>query len=269
MNKIILRVSILYLVIITTIALIIPFVPGFDPDSFDPDIIKEPEPPSIRHFLGTDDLGRDILLRCIYGARVSLSVGIVAVSIMVIAGMSIGLLAGYAGGWVDEIIMRLVDIFIAVPAIFLILIIQVLLKPNIYNVMVVIGLTSWAGISRLVRAEVMSIKQRPFVLAAKARGIYSFRLVIKHILPHTLNPVIVASMLGIGIAILSESVLSFLGLGVQPPQASWGNMLENSLSFMIDAPWMVFAPGFFITMTVLAFNFLGDGLRNILDPKEN
>ncbi|MFC1616694.1 ABC transporter permease [Candidatus Margulisiibacteriota bacterium] len=267
MKKKLLIFSICYLIIIAFLAIFVPMLPNVDANKFDPNYISEPEPPSIRHILGTDDFGRDVLLRCIYGARISLTVGLVAVSIMLIVGMTIGLIAGYKGGFFDEIVMRLVDVFMSIPTIFLILTIQVLLKPSIYNVMIVIGLTSWVGVARIVRAEVMSIKERPYILAARARGFSNFRLLLKHILPHTLNPVIVAMILSIGIAILIESTLSFLGMGVQPPQASWGNMLENSLSFMRDAPWMVFAPGFFITLTVLAFNFLGDGLRGIINPK--
>ena len=258
-----------FLLIIIMLALLVPMLPNFDPNIFDPNCIGEPSGPSLKHILGTDDLGRDIFLRSIYGARISLTVGLVSVGIMVFVGVFIGMLAGYFGGWADEIIMRLVDVFMAIPAIFLILTIQVLLKPNIYNVMLVIGLTGWTGVCRLVRAEILSIKERPFVTAAYARGISSVRVLLKHILPHALSPIIVAAMLGLGSAILTESVLSFLGLGVQPPHASWGNMLENSLAFMIDAPWMAIAPGVLISLTVLSLNFMGDSLRASLNPEES
>jgi peptide/nickel transport system permease protein len=165
--------------------------------------------------------------------------------------------------------MRFLDLLMAIPAIFLILTIQIILTPNIVNVMVVIGLTGWMGVARLVRAEVLSIKERLFVKALKARNVSEAKIVVKHILPHTAGPIIVAATLGIGNAILSESVLSFLGLGVQPPNPSWGNMLENSLAFMQDAPWMTIVPGAFITITVLAFNDLGDRLRYMLNAREN
>jgi peptide/nickel transport system permease protein len=258
-----------FLALIIILAIIIPMFSNLDPNGFDPNCIGEPAAPSIRHIFGTDDLGRDILLRLIYGARVSLTVGLVSVGIMIFVGIFVGTIAGYLGGWVDELIMRFVDVFMAIPTIFLILTIQILLKPSIYNVMFVIGLTSWTGVSRLVRAEILSIKERPFITAAYARGISHLRVLIKHILPHALNPIIVASMLGMGTAILTESVLSYLGLGIQPPHASWGNMLENSLSFMIDAPWMAIAPGVLISLTVLSLNFLGDFLRSGLNPRES
>jgi len=165
--------------------------------------------------------------------------------------------------------MRFVDMMMAIPTIFLILAIQIILTPSITNIMIVIGLTSWMGVARLVRSEVLSVKERVFITAARARGLGWRRLLFKHIFPHTLNPIIVAAMLGMGAAILTESVLSYLGLGVQPPHASWGNMLENSLAFMEDAPWMALIPGIMITLTVLALNFLGDGLRAKLNPREN
>ncbi|RAP32804.1 peptide ABC transporter permease [Candidatus Marinamargulisbacteria bacterium SCGC AG-410-N11] len=260
-------ISILFLAILAILAFLTPVLFSFDPNSIDLSSLGEPEAPSLRHLFGTDDLGRDILLRCIYGARISLLVGIVSVSISITIGVLLGVITGYLGGLYDEIFMRIVDIFMAIPTLFLILTIQIILEPNIFNVMAVIGITSWMGVCRLVRAEVLSIKERTFVTALKARSLNPITILLKHILPHTLNPVIVAAMLGMGNAILVESVLSFLGLGVQPPHASWGNMLENSLAFMRDAPWMALIPGTFITLTVLALNFIGDDIRSIFDPK--
>ena len=258
--------AISFISIIFLSGLIIPFL-GFDPLNINYDIMGTPQPPSWDHLLGTDDLGRDILLRCIYGGRISLLVGFVAVTISIIMGVFVGVISGYIGGVFDEIIMRFIDMLMALPTLFLILIIQVILEPDIINVMVVIGVTSWMGVARIVRAEVLSLKQREFILAARARGIKEFKILFKHLLPHSLNPVIVAAMLGMGGAILTESVLSFLGLGVQPPHASWGNMLENSLGYLRDAPWMALIPGILITLTVLSLNFLGDGLWLLLDPK--
>ena len=249
-------------------AIVVPVFSSVDPNAFDPNQIAEPEAPSLTHWFGTDDLGRDLFIRCVVGARVSLMVGFISVGISILIGIMIGLTAGYWGRWIDEIFMRFIDLFMAVPSIFLILAIQVLLTPSIYNVMVVIGLTSWMGVARMIRAEVLRIKSEPFVTACRARGIFGLRLVCKHMLPHTLQPIIVSAMLGMGAAILTESVLSYLGLGVQPPHASWGNMLENSLSYMGDAPWMAIIPGLLITLTVLSLNFIGDGLRAKLNPRE-
>ena len=200
----------------------------------------------------------------LYGARISLMVGFVSVGISLLIGVTIGLLSGFIGGVVDAIIMRLLDVLMALPTLFLILMVQVTLEPSIFNVMVVIGVTSWMGMARLVRAEVLSIKERVFVTACRSRGLPE-KTVYKHFTPYI--TVIVAAMLGMGGAILVESVLSFLGLGVQPPHASWGNMLENSLGFLRDAPWMALIPGILITLTVLSLNFLGDGLWLLLDPK--
>jgi peptide/nickel transport system permease protein len=261
------KLAVWFLGTIALLAFIVPLVSQVDPNFFDPLQVGDPQPPSLRHLFGTDDLGRDLLIRSIYGARISLMVGIVSAGISVLIGIIIGTVAGYVSGWVDELIMRVVDMFMAIPSIFLLLTIQIILKPSIFNVMVVIGLTSWMGVSRLVRAEVMSLKERPFVVAAHARNLGHFRVLFKHILPHAMNPIIVSAMLSMGSAILVESVLSFLGLGVQPPHASWGNMLDNSLAFMRDAPWMAYIPGILITLTVLAINFVGDGIRTGLDPR--
>jgi peptide/nickel transport system permease protein len=259
--------SFFFLLGLALLAIFFPMISSADPNYFDPNLIGEPESPSLSHLFGTDDLGRDILIRCIYGSRISLMVGFISVGISISIGTFVGIIAGYSGGIVDEIMMRLVDMFMAIPTLFLILTIQVMMEPSITNVMIVIGFTSWMGVSRLVRAEVLSVKNRLFVTAAKARGISTGTLLFKHILPHCLNPVIVAAMLGMGSAILVESVLSFLGLGVQPPHASWGNMLENSLGFLRQAPWMALIPGILITLTVLSLNFLGDGIRTYFDPR--
>ncbi|RAP26780.1 peptide ABC transporter permease [Candidatus Marinamargulisbacteria bacterium SCGC AG-333-B06] len=240
---------------------------NIDPTYINTDLIGMPQPPSLTHLFGTDELGRDIFIRSIFGARISLMVGFISVGISLVIGVFIGVLSGFIGGLVDEIIMRLIDVLMALPTLFLILIIQVILEPSIINIMIVIGATSWMGIARLVRAEVLSVKERVFVTAIRARGIQERKTLFKHIFPHTLNPIIVAAMLGMGGAILTESVLSFLGLGVQPPHPSWGNMLDSSLGYMRDAPWMALIPGILITCTVLSLNFLGDGLWLLLDPK--
>ncbi len=257
------KLSLFFLIILIVSAVFIIFLP-LNPNSFNPDNITQPLAPSWQHIFGTDDLGRDVFLRVIYGARISLLVGFIAVSFSVFIGVLVGVISGFLGGIWDEIIMRATELVMAIPSLFLILIIQSFFQPSIFNVIVVIGLTSWMGMARLVRAEVLSVKERLFITAARARGIAEPIILFKHVLPHTLTPVIVNAILGIGSAILIESVLSFLGLGVQPPNASWGNMLENSMNFMFVAPWLAIVPGLFITLTVLAINFLADDLRNIM-----
>lgn len=256
-------ISASFIVILFLISISVSLFSGWDPNSFDATAVGDPLPPSSQHLLGTDDLGRDLLMRAIDGARISLLIGVVSVGIAVFIGVLIGAVSGFRGGWMDSILMRTADIFMAIPTLFLILTIQVLLSPSMVTVMVVIGLTSWMGVARLVRAEVMSLKERLFVKAALARGFSDMRILFRHILPHTAPVIIVSAMIGMGHAILTESVLSFLGMGVQPPYASWGNMLQNSLSYMLDAPWMTMVPGLFITITVLALNFIGDGLRSM------
>ena len=260
--------SMIFIGLVVVLAIFIPLLP-IDPNQFDPNAIGEPMAPSFKHPFGTDDLGRGQLLRAIYGARISIMVALVSVGISVSMGIAVGVCAGFFGGKIDEFLMRFVDLMMAIPSLFLILTIQVMLTPSLFNVMIVIGLTSWMGMSRLVRAEVLRVNNLPFVFAARARGIGTKRLLFKHMLPHTLNPIIVAAMLGMGGAILVESVLSFLGLGVQPPHPSWGNMLEASLSYMYDAPWMMLVPGLLITFTVLALNYIGDYLRQKLNPVEH
>jgi len=221
-----------------------------------------PTPPDRHHILGTDDLGRDIGLRLLDGARISLGVGLIAMSISIVIGAAVGLFSGFLGGKIDEIVMRLVDFLMGLPTLFIILIIQVILGPSLFNAVIVIGATSWMGVARLVRAELLSIRERPFILAAKARGIPSWRIALFHALPNVYNSIIVAGILTMGGAILTESVLSFLGLGVQPPQASWGSMLQHSTDYLYSAPWMAITPGAAITLTVLALNFIGDALRS-------
>jgi peptide/nickel transport system permease protein len=203
----------------------------------------------------------------LYGARISLTVGFVAVFIAIIVGTLFGALSGYYGGFVDSLIMRFTDIMLAFPSIFLLLTIQVMLKPSITNVMVVIGLTSWMGVARLVRGEFLRIRELSYVEAARAIGCSNSRIIFRHILPNALNPIIVAGTLGMAGAILTESALSFLGLGVQPPTASWGNMLMDSQAYLMDAPWMAIIPGLLIFLTVLSLYFVGEALREKLDVR--
>lgn len=231
------------------------------------DVSKSLLPPSWKHPLGTDDLGREVLVRMLYGARISLLVGFVAVGISTLIGILCGALAGYYGGWVDAVIMRFVDIMLCFPTFFLILAVIAFLEPSIWNIMIVIGLTSWMGVARLIRAEFLSLRQRDFVLAAQALGATDVRLIVRHILPNALSPVLVSATLGVAGAILTESALSFLGIGVQPPTPSWGNMLIIGKQTLGNAWWLSVFPGLAILITVLGYNLLGEGVRDALDPR--
>ena len=221
-------------------------------------------PPSASHLVGTDPLGRDVLSRLIYGTRISLLIGFIAVGIAVLVGTAVGALAGFYGRWLDAILMRLVDTMLSIPTIFLLLAVIALIGPSIELIMGVIGLTSWMGVARLVRAEILSLKEREFVLAARVVGASTFRLMTKHLLPNAMAPVLVSATLGVGGAILTESVLSYLGLGVQPPIPSWGNILNEGRVALGVAWWLTLSPGLCILVTVLAFNLLGEGIREWL-----
>lgn len=247
------------------IALFAAFIAPYDPSSIN---VKEIFlPPSRAHLFGTDELGRDLFSRVIYGSRVSLFVGFVAVIISITIGTVLGLIAGYFGSFIDTIIMRFVDIMLCFPSFFLILAVIAFLNPSLVNVMAIIGLTSWMGVARLVRAETMSVKGRNYIIAAKVQGLKNSTIIFKHILPNVASPVLVTATLGIAGAILTESALSFLGLGVQPPTPSWGNILTAGKDNIMFAWWLSFFPGVAILITVLGYNLLGEGLRDILDPK--
>jgi len=236
-------------------------------DPVEPDLKNILDSPSWSHPFGTDTLGRDVFSRVIYGSRISLLVGFVSVGIATLIGIMVGALSGYSGGIVDELIMRFVDLMMCFPTFFLILAVIALLEPSIWNIMIVIGLTNWMGIARLVRAEIMSIKNKEYVLAAKAMGFPNRRIIFGHVLPNSLSPVYVVATLGIGGAILTESALSFLGIGVQPPTPSWGNILTQAKDNIEVAWWLSLYPGLAIFLTVMGYNLLGEGLRDIFDPK--
>jgi peptide/nickel transport system permease protein len=229
------------------------------------------KPPSHKHLLGADAAGRDVLSRVIYAGRVSLSVGLVAVSIYAAIGIILGAIAGFYGGWVDSMLMRLADVVLAFPSLIIIITIVSLLGPSIYNVMGVIGCLGWPPIARLVRGSFLTLREREFVIAAKASGASGRRIIFRHMLPNSLAPVIVAASFGMAQAILLEAGLSFLGLGAQPPTPSWGNMLTDAQSFPVLANmvWLWLPPGAMIALTVLSINFIGDGLRDALDPRRS
>ena len=277
--------SLIVLIILYSSAIFAPLIAPYDPEGTADDILQVDRAPSFRSYedytmegelvkfrpnlFGRDELGRDVFSRCLYAGRISLSVGFVSVGISVIIGTIWGCIAGYYGGIIDNIMMRIVDAIMAIPTFILLVTVMALFTPNIFNVMVVLGLTGWTGIARLVRAEFLSLMQRDFVEAAKCIGAKDKRIIFRHVLPNAVNPIIVSATMGIAGAILAESALSFFGLGVQPPTASWGNMLMNAqeLNTMVNTPWKAFYPGMLIFITVLSFNFLGDGLRDALDPK--
>lgn len=252
-------------VLMCFVAVFAPFISPYNPDDIDRKHILES--PSLKHPLGTDDLGRDVLSRMILGARISLSVGFVAVGIAVVIGIMLGAVSGYYGGWIDRIIMRFIDIMLSIPTFFLILAVIAFIEPNIWNIMIVIGLTSWMGVARLVRAEVLSLKEREFVLAAKALGAGDANIIGRHIMINSMAPVFVSAVLGIAGAVLIESALSFLGIGVQPPTPSWGNILTLGKDNIEIAWWLSVFPGLAILITVLSYNLVGEGLRDALDPR--
>ena len=236
-------------------------------DPHKPDIKRILDPPSARHWLGTDQIGRDVLSRMLYGARVSLAVGFVSVGIATAIGIALGASAGYHGGTVDGAVMRLVDLVLVFPRFFLLLAVLAFLKPSIWTIMVVIGLTGWMGVARLVRAEFLALKEREFVIWSQSVGAGAFRIIWRHILPNAMAPVLVAMTLGIPAAILTESGLSFLGLGVRPPYATWGNILNEGKEVIELAWWLSVYPGLAILVTVLSYNLLGEGIRDALDPR--
>jgi peptide/nickel transport system permease protein len=253
------------IIIIFLIAGLASFLAPCDPGKTDVSLkLKSPSP---QHYMGTDQLGRDVFSRMLHGAKVSLSVGFVAVAISIFIGILVGAIAGYYSGWVDSFLMRFVDIMLCFPSFFLILTVVALLGPSLFKVMVVIGITSWMGTSRFVRAEFLSLRERDFVQAAKALGVKDHRIIFRHILPNALAPVFVTATLDVATAILVEAGLSFLGFGVQPPAPSWGNILTEGRTYIFDAWWLTLFPGLAILITVLSFNLLGEGLRDALDPR--
>ena len=262
------RLALSGLIIVTALFMIAVFAPVISPHNYkNIDVKNILAPPSAAHFFGTDDLGRDVFSRMIWGARISLVVGFVSVGISTIIGITLGALAGYYGRYIDMLIMRFVDIMLCIPGFFLILAVIAFVGPNIFNIMLIIGLTSWMGVARLVRAEFLSLKEREFVLGARASGASDLRIIFIHILPNALAPVFISAVLGVAAAVLLESSLSFLGLGVQPPTPSWGNILTDGKANIEIAWWLSFFPGLAILITVLGYNLLGEGLQDALDPK--
>ncbi len=264
------------LLVVLALAVVSALAPWLTPyDANKPHLDIRLQPPSIIHWFGTDDLGRDLLTRILYGGRVSMSIGILAMSLAVVIGTSIGAAAGYFGGRLDNILMRFTDLVLAIPTLFLLILLTLLLRNfpipflrgGVLAIVLAIALLSWMTVARLVRAAYLSLKEQTFVESARALGASNFRVIVRHILPNAAGSIIVAATLRVASSIITESGLSFLGFGVQPPTPTWGNMLRTAQDQMVTAPWTAIIPGAFIFVTVIAINYVGDGLRDALDPR--
>jgi len=262
--------SLAFVLLLITLAVIAPLLERFgllqDPTAQDV-VSNYLGPGAAHHVLGTDDLGRDVLSKVIFGSQVSLSIGILVQAIVLVIGGSIGLVAGYFGGWIDNLLMRFTDIMYAFPDLLFVLIIVAALGPTLLNIFVAIGLVSWVGLARLVRGQVLSIKEKEYVEAAFAAGSSPIKIILKHLLPNSLGPVIVSLTFGIPAAIFTEAILDFLGVGLRPPQPTWGVMVFEGYAAVDAYPYLVIIPCVALSMTMLAFNFIGDGLRDALDPR--
>ncbi|MCE5171576.1 ABC transporter permease [Paenibacillus profundus] len=246
---------------------VLAFLSPYDPNKIMP--MDKLQAPNASHWFGTDDYGRDYFARALYGGRVSLSVGFLSMAIAVLVGTAVGTVSGYFGGWVDNVLMRMVDVLMSIPSFFLIMILNAYLKPSISTIIIIIGMLSWMNIARIVRAETLSVKEREYVLYARVSGQSRLNIILKHIVPNIMPTIIVAATINIASAILMESSLSFLGLGVQQPNSSWGSMLNNAQGYIGEAPYLALFPGMFILLTVLSFNFLGDVFRVAFEPRAN
>ena len=253
------------LIVLYGSAIFAPWIAPYEPNATGLDNILAP--PSRQHLMGTDLLGRDLLSRILFGSRISLLIGAVAATLMIFLGVTIGAVSGYYGGLIDNFLMRFTDVVICFPSFFLILMLVALVGPSITNIIVVIGVTRWTHVARLVRGEFLSLRERDFVQSARAVGAMPGRIMSRHLLPNAIGPIIVAATFGVATAILTESALSYLGVGVRPPDATWGNILHTGKAYLRTGPWLTMFPGTMIVITVLALNFVGDGLRDAFDPK--
>ncbi|MBB6485792.1 ABC transporter permease [Rhizobium lusitanum] len=263
--------GLIIVVIVVAMAIAAPWLAPFDPDNqmFDGLTLEgAPIPPGGQFLLGTDTLGRDLLSRLLFGARTSLIIGLVANGVAVTIGLFVGVMAGYLRGWAGSLLMRFTDLMMAFPALLLAIVLAAILKPSLWIVAMVIALVNWVQVARIVYTETRALVERDFIMAQRALGAGHVRIVVLHILPHLVPTAIVWGTLGIATTVLLEATLSFLGVGVQPPQPSWGNIIFESQSYFQAAPWLVFFPGAVILLTALAFNLVGDALRDILDPTQ-
>ena len=257
--------SFFLLVIIALIAVFAPLIAPYDP--YTQDLSRINEPPSSDHWFGTDDVGRDLFSRVVYGTRISMLVGVVCEAICVPIGVILGALAGYFGGWVDSVISRIIEIFSSFPTILFAIAVMFILGPGIMNIFIAIGVIGWTGLARMIRGQIMQLKEKEFVEAARASGASNMKIIFRHLIPNCLSTIIVVITLDIPGDIMLESTLSFVGLGVQPPDPSWGSMISEGRKFIRQNVWYSFFPGLAIMLVVLAFNTLGDGVRDALDPK--
>lgn len=263
------RMALLGIGLISTVVLLLlfaPWVTGYEPNV--QDLSKRLMAPSLQHWMGTDELGRDVFTRILYGGRISLAIGLAAMAVSVTIGTVLGALSGFFGGWVDTLVMRFVDVIIAFPSLFLLIMLASFLGTNILTIILVIGALAWMRVARLVRAGFLAIQGRDFVTAAHCIGCRPLRLIWNYYLPNTIGPIIVAATIDVSAAILTESALSYLGLGVQPPTATWGSMLRYAQDQMSMAPWTAIFPGLMIFLVSIAINFIGDGLRDAFDPRQ-
>ncbi len=264
------RLAVFGLVVLLFLALLAVFAPSIAPYSFDGQdlsIIGQPQPPSSAHLMGTDQLGRDAFTRVLYGARISLMVGLFSALLATGLGTLIGALAGYYRGLIDTVLMRFTDVVLCIPLLPLVIVLSGILRPSVPLLICIVGGLSWMGTARLVRGQFLSLREREFVEASRALGGRDNRIMFRHILPNAVGPIIVSTTLSVGGAIMLESALSFLGLGVQPPTPTWGNLLNYASQWLTGAPWLALFPGLMILITVLSVNFLGDGLRDAFDPR--
>ena len=261
------RIGLIVVAMLLLLALLAPLLARHDPIRVD--LLRQLQPPSAEHWMGTDVQGRDVWARLVYGARISLAVGLISQSIALAIGLTLGLIAGYFGRWIDDLVMRLADVTLAFPTLLLLIAMVAALQPSLIVVFVTVGIVGWAGMARLVRGQVLVVRQLEYVHAARALGTPDFRIISRHVLPNVIAPVVIATTLGMAGAIMAEAALSFLGLGVQPPTPSWGAMIADGrdLNQLRSSPWTSLFPGLAIGVTVLGFNLLGDALRDALDPR--
>ncbi len=259
--------SLVFFVVIGAACALAPVIAPYPFDGIDLDSVKQP--PSLSHWMGTDDLGRDVLTRMLFGGRVSILIGLLAAVVGTFLGAAIGAAAGYHGGVIDNVLMRITDVAYAIPTLPLLIILSAYSRAALVSMVLIIGLLSWMTTARVVRSQVLSIKEMDYIEAARSMGATDLRILARHIVPNALGPILVGATLGVGNAIMIESSLSFLGLGVQPPTPTWGNMLMDSQATMVTKPWLTLFPGLAILLVVLAVNFMGDALRDALDPSES
>lgn len=261
------------LLIVMVLALILVSFSPYDPE--EPNITHKLEPPSLEHPFGTDPLGRDVLTRVLYGGRISMTVGFLVVAITLLIGIPVGAVSGYFGGWIDNVLMRITDTALSLPSLLVLILLSAILREvelpifkrdNVLTIALVIGVLSWMTVARLVRATFLSVREMEFITAAHCVGASNLRIMVRHILPNVIGPIVVESTLEIGYAIMQEAGLSFLGFGIQPPTPSWGNLLSNAQEHMTKHPWLPIFPGVMIFLTIISVNYLGDGLRDAFDP---